>query len=69
MATAAQALHVGSRSPPTHMPALQTSLVVHVFPSEQGELLFEYTQPNVGSHRSSVQELPSSQPPGQLDCA
>jgi hypothetical protein len=47
--------------PLTHAPPEHTSPVVHASPSLHGLVLFEYTQPVIGSHESVVQMLPSSQ--------
>jgi hypothetical protein len=47
--------------PPTQVPALQTSPVVHEFPSLQAVVLFAYWQPSTASQESSVQALPSLQ--------
>ena len=52
--------HTGG-GPPTHAPAAQVSLVVHVFPSLQAAVLFMFTQPVAGLQESSVQTLPSLQ--------
>jgi hypothetical protein len=52
--------HAGG-GPPTHAPAVQVSLVVHVFPSLQAAVLLKCTQPLFGLHESSVQTLPSLQ--------
>jgi hypothetical protein len=47
--------------PPTHVPPLHVSLVVHAFPSSQKFVLFTCVQPVPGLHPSVVQTLPSSQ--------
>jgi len=44
---------------PVHAPAMQTSTVVHAFPSLHGAELFTYTQPVPGTHESFVHALPS----------
>jgi hypothetical protein len=52
-----------SAAPLMQAPPLQVSLVVQALLSLQGRLLFVLTQPELGSHVSVVQTLPSS---GQL---
>src|SRR6185436_12220926 len=48
--------------PGLQTPRAQTSPSVQALPSEQGAVLFVWTQPAPGSHESSVQTLLSSQP-------
>src|SRR5512140_762801 len=52
---------LGQLGTPEHAPAAHTSFAVHETPSSQGAVLFEWTQPENGSHASSVQTLPSAQ--------
>jgi hypothetical protein len=57
-------------APPTQVPALQVSPVVHAFPSSQPALLFAFTQPTTALQVSSVQGFESLQsgaaPPTQV---
>jgi len=48
-------------APPTHVPRLQVSLVVHALPSSQGAAFGVATQPIAGSQVSLVQTFPSLQ--------
>jgi hypothetical protein len=52
--------------PPTQVPPVQASLVVHKLPSLHGALLLAWTHPIEGLQLSSVQTLPSSQFTGSL---
>src|SRR5439155_22246408 len=47
--------------PPTQLPPLQVSFVVHALPSSHGAMLLVCAQPVDGLQVSSVQRLPSSQ--------
>src|SRR5207249_41643 len=48
-------------APPVQAPPLQVSLVVQALPSLQGAVLLTWTQPVVGSQRSSVESVPWAQ--------
>jgi hypothetical protein len=52
--------------PPTQLPPLQVSLVVHALPSLHGALLLAWTHPMEGLQLSSVHTLLSSQFTGSL---